>query len=83
MALSNYGLLSKEDTRKFFAQLNWKGYKSDEPSPLPYFEKNHRFTLYLQNLYNNGGIGLNKVAEYLDVSIVEARKTVREWGVDG
>lgn len=83
MALSNYGLLSKEETRKFFAFLNSKGYKNTEPRPLAYFEKNHQLTLCLENLYERGDIGLNKVAEYLGLSLIEARKVVMGWGVDG
>lgn len=83
MALRSYGLLSKEAASKFFAFLNSRGYMDTEPKPLPYIEKNHQLTFCLQNLYERGEIGLNKVAEYLGLSLLEARKVVREWGVGG
>lgn len=83
MALANYGFISNQESKRFFAALNSRGYNKTEPMPLPYFEKNNRFTLHLQSLYRNGDIGLNKVAEYLELPLMEARKVVREWGVEG
>jgi predicted HTH domain antitoxin len=51
------------------------------PERLPYFEKNVRYRLYVRHLYRNGIIGLNKVAEYLDLPLIEARKVVQQWDV--
>lgn len=83
MALRNYDLLSPDKSNKFFARLNFQDMMQREPEPLPYFEKNQRYILYLRKLYCNGELGVNKVAEYLDLPLVEARKVVREWDSQG
>jgi|SRR5690554_4052232 len=81
MALHNYQLISDHQRGRFFAFLNAGGYSKAEPHPLPYFEKGTRYRLLVQKLYQDGEIGVNKVAEYLDLPISEARRVVREWGV--
>lgn len=81
MALRNYGLISEQEKSKFFAILAARGYREAEPEPLRYFEKNIRYNLHVQNLYRAGAIGVNKVAEYLGLPIIEARRVVQEWGV--
>lgn len=79
-ALTNHGFISQPQARGFEDQLHARGYIETEPKPLPYFEKSNRYSLLVRNLYRNGSIGLNKVAEYLGISLIETRKTVKEWG---
>lgn len=81
MALKNYSMISDKQSGRLFAFLNARGFNKSEPAPLPYFEKNNRYKLYIQTLYRTGEIGLNKVAEFLDLSVVEARQMSQQWGI--
>lgn len=79
-ALANHGFISPQQANEFEDHLRSEGFTKTEPDPLPYFKKSERFNLLVQSLYRKGSIGLNKMAEYFDISIMEAREMVKKWG---
>ena len=79
LALVNYGLISRQESKSLFATLNWRmGGLKEEP---PHFEKDRKRKGTVQQLYLDGTIGISKVAELLGCSLMEARQKTKEWGV--
>ena len=44
--------------------------------------KNHRLNRLAMRLYFDGEISMSKAAEYLGISLLEARELVKKWGVE-
>lgn len=82
MALGNYGLISRQESKSLFATLNRRmGGLTKEPKPLPHFEKDQKLKAIVQQLYLDGAVGISKVAELMGCSLMDARRSAKEWGV--
>ncbi len=80
--LHNYGYITDAQKDDFLECLYSRGYRKAEPDPLPYIMKNHRLNRLAMRLYFDGEISMSKAAEYLGISLLEARELVKKWGVE-
>ena len=72
---SIYGHLRKK--------LNESGFNTTEPQPLPYEDKNDKLHYILKELYMNEKITSNMISDLLGIDIIETRKLLKEWNMDG
>lgn len=82
ITIRNYGYITEEQKNEFFKCLYTKGYMRSEPEPLSYFAKNRRRDHLVKRFYLDEQISLSKAAEYLGISLIEARELVKKWGVE-
>lgn len=82
IALKKYGYIDNIQYQKGYKQLISNGYLKKEPNPIPYHDKNTKFLNSIKELYISDEIGVSKVAELLNIKIIEARKLVKGWCSD-
>ena len=64
-------------------KLNELGFATKEPQPLPYEDKNEKLHYILKELYINDKITSNMISDLLGTNIIETRKLLKEWNMDG
>lgn len=82
MSLHDYGIISKGKYREFWKRLNIKGWEKIEPDPIDAIsieDKNNRLVSTMKNLYLNEDISVNRIAEALNINLIEARKIIKDW----
>lgn len=82
VALFNYGYINKEQRDNAYKLLSQKGYMKSEPHPIGYIEKNLQYMNMIKELFTKDEIGVSKVAELLDMKIIDTRKLVKDWCID-
>ena len=83
IALRKYDLISEKQYRDFWDNINHSVWKKAEPEPLPVMdisEKNKRLIESLKRLYAEESISVNRIAEVLEIPLIDARKLVKKWG---
>src|SRR6056297_591980 len=84
MFLHEYGYINKTQYSEFWKKLHNDGLKKIEPDPLPPIsieDKNNRLISSMKNLYMNEDISVNRIAEVLNINLIEARKLIKDWSV--
>jgi Zn-dependent peptidase ImmA (M78 family)/transcriptional regulator with XRE-family HTH domain len=84
MSLHEYGYINKTQYSEFWKKLHNDGLKKVEPDPLPRIsieDKNNRLISSMKNLYMNEDISVNRIAEVLNINLIEARKLIKDWSV--
>lgn len=82
-ALNNYGYIDDLTRKRTFELLYKAGLGTVEPEPMkPMTYKNERFKNMVRSLFIKGEIGVSKIAELLNIKIIEARKLAKEWMKD-
>ncbi len=82
MSLYDYGYINKSKYQEFWKKLNMKGWKKIEPNPMEPIsleDKNNRLISTMKNLYLNEDISANRIAEVLNINLIEARKIIKDW----
>ncbi len=84
MFLHEYGYINKTQYSEFWKKLHNDGLKKIEPNPLPpssIEDKNNRLISSMKNLYLKEDISVNRIAEVLNIDLIEARKLIKDWSV--
>lgn len=82
MALRKYNFINQKQYDIFWNKVNLNDWKKKEPNPIDltgFIDKNFKLTSNLKKLYNNDEISSNKVAQVLDIDLLEARKLFKKW----
>lgn len=79
MSLKNYGHLDKKQSDRIFRVINGKWGRKNEPEPIEYQRKNKTYNHLVRNLYLNEAITTGRVAEFLGITLREARGIANEW----
>jgi len=74
-----YSLIDSNTMGKLFSILKDKGFENTEPYPKPYIKKNEKYYNLIKSLVIEDKLSVNKVAELLNINILEARNRVKEW----
>ncbi|MBI9013187.1 MAG: ImmA/IrrE family metallo-endopeptidase [Clostridiales bacterium] len=83
ISLHKYKMISDEKYRNFWKEINQSGTKKIEHQPLDkesVIFKNEKLVGILRNLYLEDEISVNKISEILEISTIESRHLVKNWG---
>lgn len=81
-ALKNYGYITELKCKEVINNLYKNGLGQVEPEPIQYIQKNQKFNSVVKTLYLSGVIGVNKVAELLNMKVIETRRLINGWHSD-
>lgn len=79
LSLRKYEYFDDIVYKRIWENLRKNGFDKNEPEPIDRFEKNEKYNNIVKKMFLSEQIGVSKVAELLNIKVIDAREKSKEW----